>query len=368
MNTAGFACRCRQCPYCSNSDASFHALVGDGKHGSAEPIQTFRGPACRTTFSARRNTPLYRLKTPSHLVAVVRITRWPKGWTHLRPNGSQGYRQATITSLSDSRGAACSKPPRAYFLSPPASLSPVGRAADEAAQPPSRPVAVVGHRPRTRDPSCPASGPSHAKRYAYRDPCPTANLGRLPASHSSPAMVSTCISMRLSAHFGHWLVGRRRGRRVCQWQVAAGLIYRQVKKSRPSTEAGSRHACDVPWHRSCSHQRFAETGFLWTIEHCMYGARECDGPTWHCRAGETDLGDGAAVPTPVSPSGMVASVLSFCSSSPLPARSARAATRARGNLVAQRYRQRTPAMAAGRTNRRWTAREVLSCPLTPASA
>ena len=34
-----------------------------------------------------------------------------------------------------------------------------------------------------------------------------------------------------------------------------------------------------------------------------------------------------------------------------------------GKLVAQRYRHRTPAMAAGRTNRRWTAREVLSCPL-----
>jgi Integrase core domain len=34
-----------------------------------------------------------------------------------------------------------------------------------------------------------------------------------------------------------------------------------------------------------------------------------------------------------------------------------------GKLVAQRYRQRTPAMAAGRTHRRWTTREVLSCPL-----
>src|SRR5215471_10945938 len=33
--------------------------------------------------------------------------------------------------------------------------------------------------------------------------------------------------MRLSAHFGHWLKAGRRGR---QWQVAAGLIYGQVKK------------------------------------------------------------------------------------------------------------------------------------------
>ncbi len=34
-----------------------------------------------------------------------------------------------------------------------------------------------------------------------------------------------------------------------------------------------------------------------------------------------------------------------------------------GKLLAQRYRQRTPAMAAGRTNRQWTAREVLCYPL-----
>ena len=39
-----------------------------------------------------------------------------------------------------------------------------------------------------------------------------------------------------------------------------------------------------------------------------------------------------------------------------------------GRLLAQRYRQRTKAQAAGRTNRRWTAREVLSCPLPPVSA
>ena len=39
-----------------------------------------------------------------------------------------------------------------------------------------------------------------------------------------------------------------------------------------------------------------------------------------------------------------------------------------GNRLAQRYRQRTPAMAAGRTTRRWTAREVLSCPLPSVSA
>jgi hypothetical protein len=39
-----------------------------------------------------------------------------------------------------------------------------------------------------------------------------------------------------------------------------------------------------------------------------------------------------------------------------------------GKLVAQRYRQQTEALAAGRTARRWTAREVLSCTLPRVSA
>jgi len=39
-----------------------------------------------------------------------------------------------------------------------------------------------------------------------------------------------------------------------------------------------------------------------------------------------------------------------------------------GKRLAQRYRHQTPAMAAGRTTRRWTAREVLSYPLPRGSA
>jgi hypothetical protein len=84
INTAGFACPNPQCRYFGNTDAQIHALVGDGKHGQAEQIQTFRCQACRTTFTSRRNTPLYGLKPPSQEVAVVRISRWLKGWT-LRP-------------------------------------------------------------------------------------------------------------------------------------------------------------------------------------------------------------------------------------------------------------------------------------------
>ena len=88
IDTQGFACPNHLCPYAGITDADIHALVGDGKHGHAERIQTFRGPACRTTFRARRYTPLYRLKTPSHQIAMVRISRWPKDWTLLLPSVS----------------------------------------------------------------------------------------------------------------------------------------------------------------------------------------------------------------------------------------------------------------------------------------
>lgn len=69
--TQGFACPMPPCPSYQITDAHVHALVGDGSHGTGERIQIFRCQACRTTFSARRNTPLYRLKTPASRVGEV---------------------------------------------------------------------------------------------------------------------------------------------------------------------------------------------------------------------------------------------------------------------------------------------------------
>ena len=101
--TDGYACPNPQCTYFEITDAQIHALVGDGKHGHAEKIQTFRGPACHTTFSARLHTPLYRLKTPSHQIAVVLIARA----CGLDPSAAErvfGYRQATITTCLSRAG------------------------------------------------------------------------------------------------------------------------------------------------------------------------------------------------------------------------------------------------------------------------
>jgi hypothetical protein len=78
-----------------------------------------------------------------------------------------------------------------------------------------------------------------------------------------------------------------------------------------------------------SQSRHTEDGVLRAAEHGFHRAGESDRPSWSGRAGSSHLGDGAAVPTPVSSSGVVAGLLSLCASSPLTASGARAATRAR---------------------------------------
>jgi hypothetical protein len=97
VNTQGFACPNQQCSYFSITDARVHALVGDGTHGRAERIQTFRCQACHSTFTARRHTVLYRLKTPSRKVAVV-LSALAEG---LDPSAAErvfGFRQVTIST------------------------------------------------------------------------------------------------------------------------------------------------------------------------------------------------------------------------------------------------------------------------------
>ena len=63
IKTQGHACLNPDCLYFGVTDERVHALVGNGKRGKYGHIQTFRCQACQRSFSSRRNTPLYHLKT-----------------------------------------------------------------------------------------------------------------------------------------------------------------------------------------------------------------------------------------------------------------------------------------------------------------
>jgi len=366
VNTAGFACPNQHCAYFGNTDAQFHALVGDGKHGQAESIQTFRCQACRTTFSARRNTPLYRLKTPSQQIAVV-LSALAEG---LDPSAAErvfGFRQATITRWLTRAGQHAQTLHERSFCHlhlPHLQLDELRtrlRCAKEVlwlwlaidARTKILPVLYLG--PRTQ----------HAAHMLIH------SLRQMLAPGCLPLFTSDGLNLyfyALTAHFGQWLEVGQRGCNVRRWQVAVGLIYGQVKKSyrrrklvrvthvmRLGTEPALTAALQGLGFSGRLNTAFIERVNL-TVRH---GVAALARRTWataqqspHLLA---HLEWWRAYYHFVRPHVALRVAL------------VQPQTR-EGKRRAQRYRQRTPAMAAGRTNRRWTAREVLSCPLPQACA
>ena len=172
----------------------------------------------------------------------------------------------------------------------------------------------------------------------------------------------------LTAHFGQWLEVVRRGRKVHQWQVAAGLIYGQVKKSYRRRKLvrishvmrlGTEDALKVVLQGLGLSGRL-NTAFIERVNLTVrHGVAALARRTWATSQQASQL---------LAHLEWWRAYYHFVR----PHESLRVALmqpRERGGrLLAQRYLQRTPAMAAGRTHRRWTAREVLSYPLSPVSA
>jgi IS1 family transposase/transposase-like protein len=363
IDTEGFACPNQQCPYFGITDAGIHALVGDGKHGQGEPIQTFRCQACRTTFSGRRHTPLYRLKTPSQQIAMV-LTAIAEG---LDPSAAErvfGYRQATITTWLSRAGEHAQRFHERSFRHlwlPHLQLDELRTKLRSSKQvlwlwlaidPCTKLLPVLQVGPRTQ----------HMAHLLIH------SLRQILAPSCLPLFTSDGLNLyfyALTAHFGHWLEAGRRGQHRRQWQVEAGLIYGQVKKSyrrrklvcvthvmRLGTQADLTVALQRMGLSGRINTAFIERVNL-TVRH---GVAALARRTW-ATAQQT--------PHLLAHLEWWRAYYHFVR----PHTSLRIALKQPrergGNRLAQRYRQRTPAMAAGKTNRRWTAREVLCYPLPP---
>jgi IS1 family transposase len=172
----------------------------------------------------------------------------------------------------------------------------------------------------------------------------------------------------LTAHFGQWREERRRGRNVRRWQVATNLIYGQVKKCyrrcklirvthvmRLGTEAALKAALQGLGLSGRLNTAFIERLNL-TVRH---GVAALARRTWATAQQSPHL---------LAHLEWWRAYYHFVRPhQALRVRLVQPRERG-GKRLAQRYRQRTPAMAAGRTTCRWTAREVLSRPLPPACA
>jgi hypothetical protein len=308
VDTEGFACPNPQCQYFSNTDALFHALVGDGKHGRAEPIQTFRCQACRTTFTSRRNTPLYRLKTPSQKarhspLCAGRGAGSFGGFAGLRPPTSHHYQpfcpvlantRTPCTSASSSICTSricswmncepgCAAPPRCVFLwlviDPRTKLLP-----------------VLHLGPRTQN-------AAHTVIHSLRK--------ILAAFLHSDLQKLRLKRVLLRFNGSFWILARearRRGRIVQKSAGGSKADLRPGEEKLPATQAGTGHTGDEAGNRGRSHSRLPEMRLLWTTEHGVHRAGSTDRPTWCGRSRTPHLGDGAAISTASGPSRMVARI------------------------------------------------------------
>jgi IS1 family transposase len=301
------------------------------------------------------------LKTPSHQIAVV-LTVLAEGLDASEAPRIFGYRQATITTWLTRAGEHAQTLHERSFCN----LQLLHLQLDElrtrlrsykqvlwlwlAIDPCTKLMPVHHLGPRTQN-------MAHTVIHSLR---------QLLAPNCLPLFTSDGLNLyfyALTAHFGHWLEVVQRGRNVRRWQVAAGLIYGQVKKSyrrrklqrvtyvmRLGTQADLTLALQGMGFSGRLNTAFIERVNL-SVRH---GVAALARRTW---------ATAKLAPQLLAHLEWWRAYYHFVR----PHASLRVALgqpRERGGkLVAQRYRQRTPAMAAGRTNRRWTAREVLSCPL-----
>jgi IS1 family transposase len=366
IDTEGFACPNPQCAYFGNTDAHWHALVGDGKHGQAERIQTFRCQKCRTTFSARRDTPLYRLKPPSQQVAVV-LSALAEGLDSSAASRVFGFRQATITTWLTRAGEHAHTLHVRCFRDlhlPHLQLDELRtrlRSAKQIlwlwlaidARTKILPVLQLG--PRTQH---------MAHRFIH-------SLRQRLAPGCLPLFTSDGLNLyfyALTAHFGYWREVGLRGRNMRRWHVEPSLIYGQVKKSYRRRKLvrvsqimrlGTKDALTAALQGMGFSGRL-NTAFIERVNLTVrQGIAALARRTW---------ATSQQAPQLLAHLEWWRAYYHFVR----PHEALRVALKQPrergGKLVAQRYRQRTPAMAAGRTHRRWTTREVLSCPLPKVSA
>jgi IS1 family transposase len=71
LNTQGHACPNPRCEYFGVIDHLLHAIVGDGKRGIDKNIQYWKCQWCKTRFTSRLHTPLYRMKTDEGNIVLV---------------------------------------------------------------------------------------------------------------------------------------------------------------------------------------------------------------------------------------------------------------------------------------------------------
>jgi IS1 family transposase len=354
--TQGYACPQRSCPYYGIADARIHALVGDGHHGTTDHIQDLRCQACGTKVTTRRGTPLYHLRTPPQRVGEV-LSTLAEGLDAQAAARVFGHREAPIRRWLGCAGRPASHRHAQLFQElalPHVQLDEIRTRLRQRCQvlwlwlvidPVTKIVPVLHLGPRTQES---AHAVVHGRRTVLAPGC-------------VPVITSAGLRQyfyAVTAHFGWW----RQGSRCRVWQVAPALVYGQVQKvyrRRRLVRVRHRMLCGTRKRLQTTLQGLGRSGRLTTafIERlnltARHGVAALSRRTW----ATAQTAPGLLLQVEwwrlyyhlVRPH----SGLQVALPHPQPRE---------GRRVPQRYRVRTPAMAAGVTLHRWHVVEVLRYP------
>ncbi len=358
--TEGHACRNRECVYRGIRNQNLHALIGYGSHGKCERIPDFYCQACGKKVTSRWETPMYRLKTASRRVAEV-LTALAEGVDLSAAVRVFGHGEGTMRCWLARAGAHGERLHERLFRNlwlEHVQLDELvvqirGKGREMwlwvALEAETKLMPVLQLGPRTQEV---AHGVVHS-------------LAGMLAPGCVPAFTSDGLNhyfYSLTAHFGEW---QETEEGKVRWVVSPQLVYAQLKKIRVwrrlvGTEqrmlSGTREMLRERLH-GCGLRATIQTAFVervnLTLRQSVAGlARR----TWSV----------AAVPTELDVHLMWYRAYYHFSRPHESLRLTYTNTNAKGEEVV-RYWNRTPAMAAGLTRRRFTVKELLLLPLPAAN-
>ena len=359
IHTQGYACNNPECMYYHVMDERIHALVGYGFHGKQEPIQDLMCQSCKKKFTVRRDTALYRLKTHTEKISLA-LALLAEGVDVSALERVLGIGEGTLRTWLTRAGLHAAKLHSTLFqelifrhIQLDELWANVRHATQEvwlwvATEATTKIIPVVQLGPRSLDM---AMAVVHGLRRSMQPDC-------------SPVFTTDGLKLyfyALTAHFGLWSLPDGGGKPI--WQVAAELLYAQVKKVHRRRKLIKVERSMLWGELSTLKARLQALGLSGNINTAFVerlnltirqGISFLIRRTWGAAQFSPELELHLEWWRAYYHFSRYHESLCIRLSQPL---------QRKGRQLSRRYRSRTPAMAAGLASRRWSVLELLSYPL-----
>jgi IS1 family transposase len=354
IDTEGFACPNFKCDYFLERDSQVHALVGCGVRGRTDRIQWLKCQACQTRFSSRIDTPLQDLKTPPTRIELV-LNFLAEGVDPSTIRRVCGHCDETLVRWLSRAGHHASLLHDHYFHDLQLEYMEMDELYVNVRQEEGKTWLWAVIDPRTKIiPSLHIGSRKTTDAMAF-----VHDLTLRLAPNCIPLFTTDGLRQyfwALTAHFGQWV--KRRPWRKHRWLTDTRLLYAQlikVRRGRKLKETFSRTLCGTGKAVCC---RLKELGFTGTVGTSMI-------ERWNLTFRHIIAGLARRTWSLAQEKEKLRTHVEWGRGYYHYVRIHHGLTLDRSVFRQQRFR--TPAMAAGLTNHRWSTLDILRLPLRVAS-